>query len=115
MEEIQQDNLLLLKKMHMIMAVGDETPAVEFAPGVRITRNQVRQCRVPWLWPWWAARRQRYGNLNNRVWCVFVQIPISDTFVSNTTNVRGVLHLPFFSLLLTMLADCGILLRLFPL
>ena len=48
-------------------------------------------------------------------WCVFVQIPISDTFVSNTTNVRGVLHLPFFSLLLTMLADCGILLRLFPL
>lgn len=56
LEEIQQDNLLLLKKMHTIMAIGEDTPAVEFAPGVRITRNQV---------------------------------PISDTFVSNSTNVRG--------------------------
>jgi hypothetical protein len=41
LEQIQQDNLALLKRMQAIMNVSAAAPPVEFIPGVRITRNQV--------------------------------------------------------------------------
>ena len=41
-QEIQQDNMQLLQRMHAIMSMGEDTPATEFAPGVRLTKTQVR-------------------------------------------------------------------------
>ena len=41
LQEIQYENGLLLEKMQAIMRQDVGGPAVEFAPGVRITRNQI--------------------------------------------------------------------------
>jgi hypothetical protein len=47
-QEIQQDNMQLLQRMHAIMSMGEDTPATEFAPGVRLTKTQVRGALQRW-------------------------------------------------------------------